>query len=209
MYLSGPPLHVLASILAAELRAEEGTWLPITFSAGIDFKNFQEVAVGGLAPITSCTDLLKGRGYANQTRYLRKLEDRMLAAGVSSLASLQQLEGQSDSPEEGAARLLIARASGLSEETRYHRQENSKPPKKVGSELELLDCLTCNKCIPVCPNGANFALPMPRGEHNPGRVSWKDEHFRCSEGDSLRVGKKHQIGNLIDACNLCGCCDTW
>ena len=37
-------------------------------------------------------------------------------------------------------------------------------PKKVGSMLELFDCLTCDSGIPVCPNDANFALHIPSGE---------------------------------------------
>ncbi|GIT62830.1 MAG: hypothetical protein Ct9H300mP21_03760 [Pseudomonadota bacterium] len=47
---------------------------------------------------------------------------------------------------------------------RYGIEQNSKPPRKVGTMLELFDCLTCDKCIPVCPNDANFALKIPPGE---------------------------------------------
>ena len=37
-----------------------------------------------------------------------------------------------------------------------------KPPTKSGTRLWLFDCLTCDKCIPVCPNDANFVLAIPR-----------------------------------------------
>ena len=79
----------------------------------------------------------------------------------------------------------------------------------MGSELVLFDCLTCDKCIPVCPNAANFAFPVEKGEYNPGRVSWEENIFQTQEGEALVVDRKHQIGNTVDACNLCGHCDTW
>jgi len=44
---------------------------------------------------------------------------------------------------------------------RYAQKKNSKNPKKIGSHLELFDCVTCDKCIPVCPNDANFAFSLP------------------------------------------------
>ena len=79
----------------------------------------------------------------------------------------------------------------------------------MGSELALLDCLTCDKCIPVCPNGANFAVALTPGAYQPGRVTWMEGTFRRSKGKRLVVEKKHQIVNTADACNECGHCDTW
>ena len=47
---------------------------------------------------------------------------------------------------------------------RYSAAENATPPKKIGCSLVLFDCLTCDKCIPVCPNDANFSFSIPVGE---------------------------------------------
>ncbi len=196
MYLSGPPLHVLAFQLAARFR-QAFPELPVTFSAGVDPQNFAATVAGGLGPVTTCSDLLKAGGYARMRRYLAGLEKMMRAEGCSTVAAL----GNDDR--------LQARAAGLADEPAYHRDQNQKAPKKVGTRLELFDCLTCDKCIPVCPNLANFALPMPAGEHRPGRVTWEGSRFSLSEGDPLIVSKRHQIGNLADACNLCGECDPW
>src|SRR5262249_49219150 len=44
---------------------------------------------------------------------------------------------------------------------RYAAAQNSKLPTKVGTKLWLFECLTCDKCIPVCPNDANFAYTLP------------------------------------------------
>ena len=45
MYLSGPPLHVLAMELVRRFREATGTRYPISFSAGIDRHNFSDTAV--------------------------------------------------------------------------------------------------------------------------------------------------------------------
>jgi len=209
VYLSGPPLHVIAFTLASELREAVGAALPITFSAGIDAKNFASVVASGIGPVTSCTDLLKGRGYANQTKYLTNLVKQMRAADAPDLDALRCRLGGSSDPAEAAAAVLRATAAGLPDDPRYARAANRKAPRKIGSDLDLLDCLTCDKCIPVCPNAANFSVPLPLGEHNRGRVRWEGDRRERSDGELLVVAKKHQIGNVIDSCNLCGSCDVW
>ncbi len=198
MYLSGPPLHVLATKLAARFRAAFPD-LPITFSAGVEASNFPACVESGLAAITSCSDLLKGGGYGRMTKYLRALEKDMAARGVSDLAGYRQGDG---------AAFLQARAAELEQQAVFH-QGGQKAPRKVGTQLVLLDCLTCDKCIPVCPNAANFAFDVPKGEWNPGRVAWSGGDFSTAEGEPLVAGKRHQIGNVADACNLCGQCDPW
>lgn len=207
MYLSGPPLHVLAMTLAGRIRAAFPE-IPITFSAGVEARNFASVVEAGIGPVTSCTDLLKGGGYARMTKYLRGLEDRMRALGVRDLAGLRARAGGAEDPAEGARATLARLAASVAEDPGYHRAAQTAP-KKVGTTLVLLDCLTCDKCIPVCPNGANFAFPVPTGTLNPGRIRWEGEDFALSEGEPLVVAKRHQIGNAVDACNLCGQCDPW
>jgi putative selenate reductase len=199
LYTSGAPLHVLAFLLAARFRAELDGEIPVTFSAGVDHDNFWECVASGLGPVTSCSDLLKGGGYARQARYLRKLEEQLEGAG---LASVDQLR-------EGAAGRLQERAAGLLEDPRYHREKNRKAPRKIDSHLALLDCLTCDKCVPVCPNAANFTFPVPQGTFTPGAVRWGEGALTRLEGPELIVEKKHQIGNTADVCNLCGQCDVW
>ncbi|KAB2956180.1 MAG: glutamate synthase, partial [Thermoanaerobaculia bacterium] len=85
MYLSGPPLHVLAAALVARFRAGFGDRFPISFAAGIDRGNFAEAVGLGLAPVTVCTDLLKPGGYARGRGYLSALAGRMRAAGARSV----------------------------------------------------------------------------------------------------------------------------
>ena len=85
MYLSGPPLHVLAVELVARFRAEFGDRFPISFSAGIDVGNFADTVALGLKPVSVCTDLLKGAGYGKGADYVADLADRMTEVGASDL----------------------------------------------------------------------------------------------------------------------------
>ncbi|MDP6944000.1 MAG: glutamate synthase, partial [Myxococcota bacterium] len=70
MYLSGPPLHVLAVELVRRFRETFGDRFPISFSAGIDRKNFADAVAIGLVPVTTCSDLLKPGGYGRGEIYL-------------------------------------------------------------------------------------------------------------------------------------------
>jgi putative selenate reductase len=210
MYLSGPPLHVLSYTLAAQLRAVLGPAVPLTFSAGVDRDNFVPCVGGGLGPVTSCSDLLKGRGYGRMTKYIRSLERAMQAHEVASVDALRQaLSTESAGPADAAAAHLSGVADGLLDDPRYRDDANRKAPKKVGTHLVLLDCLTCDKCIPVCPNAANFSFPVPTGTYPAGTVSWTDGALTVEPGAPLEVTKRHQIGNFADLCNDCGQCDPW
>ena len=206
-YLSGPPLFALSATLAAEFRDVARKDLPITFSAGIDAKNLHEAIAGGLMPVTSCSDLLKGRGYARLTRQLRSLEKQMQTTDSPDLDAF--ISRGSDNLHEQAAKNLGELRETLLDNPRYSRAKNIKPPNKIGSSLDLLDCITCDKCVPVCPNAANFTVPLPVGDYEGGLLRWTDESWDLQPGRQLIVAKKHQIGNTGDLCNLCGECDTW
>ena len=91
---------------------------------------------------------------------------------------------------------------------RYAAPRNSTPPKKVGSRLALFDCLTCDKCIPVCPNDANFSLAIPQGTIPVERLIKVDGGWRSEAAGVLTFAKPRQIANFADACNECGHCDV-
>ncbi len=209
MYLSGPPLHVLALTLANEFAQTTNYEVPITFSAGVDAQNFPGLVAAGIGPVTTCSDLLKARGYGRLSKYLRNLEKDMKSQNASTLDAYITAKGGQNDPRKSALLFLATLAEEAVINPLNHSKKNSKAPKKVGSDLVLFDCLTCDKCIPVCPNAANFAFPVEKGTYNPGHVTWTDDVWEVTEGQPLLVDRKHQIGNTVDACNLCGHCDTW
>jgi putative selenate reductase len=85
MYLSGPPLHVLAMTLIGRFREAFGDRFPISFSAGIDAANFADAVALGLKPVTVCSDLLKNGGYGRGSAYLKNLVKRMAALDVRDI----------------------------------------------------------------------------------------------------------------------------
>ncbi len=84
MYLSGQPLHVIAMTLMQRFREDLGFELPVSFSAGIDAKNFPTAVACGMVPITTCTDLLRQGGYGRLPGYLKALGKAMRRLGVTS-----------------------------------------------------------------------------------------------------------------------------
>ncbi len=84
MYLSGPPLHVISMNLMQQFREDLGFEFPVSFSAGIDAKNFPRTIACGLVPVTTCTDLLRQGGYGRLPAYLRGLAREMTQIDVTS-----------------------------------------------------------------------------------------------------------------------------
>jgi putative selenate reductase len=250
MYLSGAPLHVITlSLVERVRRARPG--VPLSFSAGVDNRNFADCVALGLAPVTVCTDLLKPGGYGRLPKYLENLEARMRGLGVrnvgdfvvkacgageeaiasvvpsSPLREALLLSLRSDRVDlpavlAGAGQaalygdlvrtaallntpLVVARVTG---DPRY-RAGSHRPPNKIGRHLVLFDCINCDKCLPACPNDANFVFevePLVREYDN----------YRVSDGRALPVAgrrfetrERHQIATFQDFCNDCGNCDTF
>ena len=146
---------------------------------------------------------------------------RVVASRRESLTSSLR-HGPAAAPLLGALDLLqanVARRAGLANmapivsraqaDPRYRQTQNSAYPKKVGSALKLFDCLNCDKCVPVCPNDANFSI-----ESGPVEVRYRDleltgGELRPTAERTFKVGKSKQIANFSDFCNECGNCDTY
>jgi len=78
----------------------------------------------------------------------------------------------------------------VAEDPRYHAASHRKLPRKIGRLLKFFDCLACDKCIPLCPNDANFTVRMTSTPQVP-----------------LKVAK--QLVHFADFCNDCGNCDVF
>ncbi len=216
MYLSGAPLHVITLTLAAEFRKAVGAAFPISFSAGVDRRNFAGLVACGIVPITTCTDLLKTGGYGRLPPYMHELQKEMQKVGARTIDDfILDYRGQRASAGGAPAQagylnthLVVTEAQA---DRRYHAAQNSGVPKKINSHLVTFDCITCDKCIPVCPNDANFT-------YHTGEVcvSYRDVEVRPT-GRVVQVGpqcifrlaKSDQIANFADYCNHCGNCDTF
>lgn len=214
-YLSGEPLHVLALVLGLRLREALGASLALSFSAGVDAANVGGVVASGFVPVTSCTDLLRPGGYQRLHRQTEALAAAMGEAGAATLPDF--VRARAGRPDGGLAEASLAnhrRAAGEAlRDARYAAAHTGKPPRKIGSHLHLFDCINCDKCVPVCPNDANFTYDTP-----PRTIAYRElvvEGGRLVPGAertlSLGGGKSswHQIASWADACNDCGNCDVF
>lgn len=215
MYLSGPPLHVLAMHLVKRFRDTFGDRFPISFSAGIDKDNFADAVALGLKPVTVCSDLLRPGGYGRMHHYFTELARRMTAVSAVTLDELvvrTHTPGAAPTPallSESRLANTSAYVATLERNPRYQHATWAKPPRKVGSTLRLFDCLTCDKCVPVCPNDANFTLSLPPAELPVVKLRRVGAAFQRSEAPPLKLTKKHQLANFADLCNECGNCDIF
>jgi putative selenate reductase len=250
-YLSGQPLHVITLNLVQEFRRVRPE-VPISFSAGVDQRNFADCVALGFTPITTCTDLLRPGGYGRLPKYLENLERSMREHRVRRIgdyvvtacgretsvlehvvddAALRSkltralrndgidLLGTLEAAGEGKLYpRLVARAAfenttvitpRVTADPRYAAERNRRVPRKIGSQLELFDCINCDKCVPVCPNDANFAYAVESLERPYTR-------FRASAGriveepaGTFSILQEHQLANFQDFCNDCGNCDTF
>ena len=199
MYLSGPPLHVLATTLLDELLsampnvfkvAGHTGDVQVTFSAGVTKENLSTTVGMGVAPATLSSDLLKPGGYGRLEPMLRKLTGDMRAAGVRNLADWHHynwLEARAAGyrgPVEAHMRAIL----DGSELDLYSYSGNQKTPRRVAHELQMWGCVACNFCVTVCPNDAFFSISTPEGSGLDGR---------------------QQYMVLAELCNDCGNCMTF
>ena len=210
MYMSGAPLHVLAMNLVRKFRARMPEPIPVSFSGGIDAHNMAAAVAMNFVPVTTCTDLLRPGGYARLSRYLDNLGTEMQRVGASNIAEfVQRYRGQGGDVHTAGllnTPILVAEATA---NPRYAWERNKGVPRKIGSKLWLYDCINCNKCVPVCPNDANFAyetLPVTIEYDN---FELRPDGVRRIPGGVLRIVKAHQLANYADACNECGNCDIF
>jgi putative selenate reductase len=249
MYLSGPPLHVLAMLLVRRFRQIFGDRFPISFSGGIDANNFADAVALGLQPVSVCSDLLKSgaySGYARGARYVVNLVKRMTVVGAADVDQyIIKSYGHAETALDGLAlpaersqacraalsqnsdlRVVAGEAFGawvsacrlLNTETyvqkmlanpRYGAAATNMLPKKMGTRLSLFDCMTCDKCIPVCPNDANFVLAIPKGRLSIERLVKNGVSWSIQMVGEIAHDKPWQIGVFADACNECGNCDVF
>lgn len=196
MYLSGPPLHVLATTLLDELiSALPNTFMveghdgdvQVSFSAGITKENLSEAIGMGVRPATVCSDLLKPGGYGRIAPMLKRLADDMRGAESFSLASWRKHEWQAAQAAgfRGAAHAHMAAMLTGDLNPTYHLTGNEKLPRQVDHNLEMWGCVACNFCVTVCPNDAFFRLPTPK---------------------TMDISGRQQYFVLAEACNECGNC---
>ncbi len=197
MYLSGPPLHVIASsVLDRLIEALPGVFdlpgqngsSPVTFSAGVTKANLADTLAMGVAPATMSTDLLKSGGYGRLKPMLKALATEVKDSGVSSLAEWRQIKNVV-AVEDGHRDWVASHVHEITTTgtALYDKAGNSKKPRQVDAELEMWGCTACNLCVTVCPNGAFMKVRTP-------------EELKAT------AGGRWQYLVMAELCNECGNC---
>jgi putative selenate reductase len=214
MYMSGPPLHVITMNLVKKFRECVREPVPVSFSGGVDANNFSDAVAMNFVPVTTCTDLLRPGGYSRLIRYLERLGEKMREMGVTGIPDfVLNYRGQAEAAAGNVhtagllnTPVLVAEATA---NPRYAATRNRAVPRKIGSKLWLYDCINCDKCVPDCPNDANFVYETSAGAIEYANFELLPEGVRRVPGGVLRILKAHQLANFADACNDCGNCDVF
>ncbi len=174
MYLSGPPLHVLAMSLLDKLAnalpnmfdipGHDGDVM-VSFSAGIAKTNLAESLAAGVNPATICSDLLKPGGYGRLAPMLSALAGTLRSVEASNLAEWRSIN-QAEAVAVGQPSTIAGYAASLQGDggEAYSLAKNERTPREVESTLEMFGCVACNLCITVCPNDAFFSIPSLDGQ---------------------------------------------
>ena len=147
----------------------------------------KRMAAVGASDIDAFTLLAHGQAEAALAALAEPRRAACRAALVAN-GDLRAAAGEAFAAWVSAARVLNAPAYAerAIADPYYGAAQNSTPPTKVGSALALFDCLTCDKCIPLCPNDANFALRhSARRDAGRARDAWArrldDRHRRRAD----------------------------
>jgi putative selenate reductase len=198
MYLSGPPLHVLATALLDTLAealpgrlllpGHDGT-VQVSYSAGVTKDNLADTIAMGVRPATVCSDLLKPGGYGRLAPMLKALTNEVRDSGASDLDGwrVNRLEAAHAAGHRDSVAAHLAHVLG-DDVGRYSRDGNRKLPRQVDHELQMWGCVACNFCVTVCPNDAFFRVPT---------------------GDLDGLDGRQQYFVLVELCNECGNCLTF
>lgn len=230
MYVSGPPLHVISMNLMQRFREDLGFEFPVSFSAGVDVKNFPGAVACGMVPVTTCTDLLRQGGFGRLPGYLRALGNEMKKVGAKTRADFVMdahghreaaLTSADELGLEGAARALHAtRVAGrlngreivptLASNKRYHASANSKTPRNIESTLALYDCINCDLCVSACPNDAIFVYEAATTESDTRRLRiGAGDVVDLGPGAGFKIETEHQLAVFEGACNECSNCEVY
>ena len=211
MYLSGPPLHVLAVHAAARFaEATEGRF-GLSFSGGIDRTNFTDTLACGFVPVTTCTDLLRPGGYGRLPKYLKELEARMEAAGVRDVASFvrAQAGGVADAARRGAREPAGVRGEGHDRSALRRARRTTRSRGASARTSRSSTASRATSASPVCPNDANFAVEIAEGTFDAPELVVRGGHVVLEAAPAFVVKRKRQFANYADFCNDCGNCDVF
>jgi len=137
MYMSGRALHSISVNVARKLQNEFGGKLNISFSAGADCFNINNLIHSGLKPVTVCSDILKPGGYSRLQQYIENLSGKYQANSTSPLEKLN------------------AYADAVLTNDAYKRDPFITKSIKTSRQLGYFNCIHA-PCVDECPTNQDI-----------------------------------------------------
>ncbi len=101
-YMSGRALHPISVNLAAQLQTDFNGELDISFSAGADAFNIDNILACNIKPVTTCTDVLKPGGYGRLKQYLNNIKNEFETVKAENIDEfIQNIGGKTDIKQSG------------------------------------------------------------------------------------------------------------
>jgi len=137
MYMSGRALHPISVNVVRKLQNEFKGKLNVSFSAGADSFNINDLIESGLKPVTVCSDILKPGGYGRLAQY------------VSTLSEKKNTETRSPLDK------LNAYADEVVMNDDYKRDPFVTKSIKTSRSLGFFDCIHA-PCVDECPTNQDI-----------------------------------------------------
>jgi putative selenate reductase len=137
MYMSGRALHPISVNVVRKLQNEFNGKLNVSFSAGADCFNINDLIESGLKPVTVCSDILKPGGYGRLAQYVENLSEKKLKETRSPLEKLN------------------AYADEVVLNDDYKRDPFVTKSIKTSRSLGYFDCIHA-PCVDECPTNQDI-----------------------------------------------------
>ncbi len=190
--------------LREEARAARGLWpegaLPVLLRTADEA---EASLLGALAARPVDLDLALEDSVEHAAERLRPWESNSMRDWLRALGAVRSrardLSALLQTPD------LVRAATG---DPRYARERNKAVPRRTERTLEMFDCLSCEKCVSVCPNDAIFAYPTTPTLATCVTLTVSDGRAVHGGPKEFAVERRQQYACYADACNECGNCDT-
>ena len=165
MYMSGRALHPISINVAAKLQKEFNGALDISFCAGTDCFNLEDIIACGMKPVTICSDILKPGGYGRMLQYLNNLKAAIAEKGKKCIAcyivqTAKDCGGKDvDDPQTAALHTLTLYADEVREDIHYMKKDKKSETIKNNRTLSYFDCIYA-PCVDQCPTSQNIPAYM-------------------------------------------------
>ena len=137
MYMSGRALHPISVNVVRKLQNEFKGKLNVSFSAGADCFNINDLIESGLKPVTVCSDILKPGGYGRLAQYVENLSEKK---HNETRSPLEKLNAYADEVV-------------LNED--YKRDPFATKSIKTSRSLGYFDCIHA-PCVDECPTNQDI-----------------------------------------------------